>query len=121
MKKLVRIDFDNIGDKIDYYLFNQNFEKAQDISNSIKTTINASLHYIRDNFKEVTILLVGADDILFSSTDITLEKLEALRKFYLNKSNLTVSIGVGDNVREAIMNLKEAKVSGKNIIKGIQL
>jgi len=119
MRKLVRIDFDNIGDKIDYHLFNENFEKAQDISNIIKSTINSSLLYIQENFAEVNILLIGADDILFSSSSISREKLEVLKEFYSNKSSLTVSIGVGNNIKETMLNLKEAKVSGKNIIKGI--
>lgn len=119
MKKLVRIDFDNIGDKIDYYLFNEDFEKAQEISNIIKAAISESLLYIQDNFENVSILLIGADDILFSCTKVTLENLESLRIFYSEKSNLTVSIGVGNNIRETILNLKEAKVSGKNIIKGL--
>jgi hypothetical protein len=119
MKKLVRIDFDDIGDKIDYYLFNEDFEKAQEVSNVIKATIRDSLLYIRDNFEYVEILLIGADDILFSCTGINLEKLEALKKFYKDKSNLTVSIGFGNNIREVMLNLKEAKVSGKDIIKGL--
>jgi len=119
MKKLVRIDFDNIGDKIDYYLFTENFGKAQDVSNIIKATISESLFYIEANFKDVNILLIGADDILFSCATVNLEQLESLRIFYTKKSSLTVSIGVGNDIRETMLNLKEAKVSGKNIIKGV--
>lgn len=119
MKKLVRIDFDNIGDKIDYHLFNENFYKAQEISDIIKITISESLLYIQANFDSVEVLLVGADDILFSCAGIDLKQLESLRIFYTEKSNLTVSIGVGNNIRETMSNLKEAKVSGKDIIKGL--
>lgn len=119
MKNLVRIDFDNIGDKIDYYLFNEAFEKAQAISDIIKATIRESLFYIKDNFENVEILLIGADDILFSCTNVNFEKLDNLKKFYSEKSNLTVSIGVGNNIKETILSLKEAKVSGKNTIKGL--
>lgn len=119
MKKLVRIDFDNIGDKIDFYLFSENFLKAQEISDIIKTTISESLLYIRSKFDDVNILLIGADDILFSSASVNSERLELLKLFFTEKSNLTVSIGVGSDIRETMLNLKEAKVSGKNTIKGV--
>lgn len=119
MKKLVRIDFDNIGDKIDYHLINQEFEEAQHISDVIKLTISASLNFIKENFPDVKILLIGADDILFSTSEATYKNLDSLKEFYSNKTNLTVSIGVGNNIKETLINLKEAKVSGKNIIIGI--
>lgn len=119
MEKLVRIDFDNIGDKIDFYLFKNDFINAQEISNIIKNAINDSISYINTNFINTRVLLIGADDILFSCEDPTKKSLEELKMFYNEKTNLTVSIGVGKNIKEVILNLKEAKVSGKNIIIGI--
>lgn len=119
MKKLVRIDFDNIGDTIDYHLFHEAYKEAQEISDIIKATIIESLNYIQENFENVEILLIGADDILYSCDKLDVAGLESLKMFYLRKSNFTVSIGVGNNIKETLINLKEAKVSGKNTIKGI--
>lgn len=119
MEKLIRIDFDNIGDKIDYCLFNSEFENAQKISDIIKSSIKESLKYINENFKTSKILLIGADDILFSTINPTLGEIEKLKEFYFTKTGFTVSIGVGNNIKEAMSNLKEAKVSGKNLIIGL--
>lgn len=119
MVKLIRIDFDNIGDKIDFFLLNNKFEKAQEISNVIKLSIKEALLYINQNFNSPEILLIGADDILFSANDPEKKQIELFKDFFYEKTDLTVSIGVGNNIRETLLNLKEAKVSGRNIIKGI--
>lgn len=119
MKKIIRIDFDNIGDKIDFYLFQEDFKSAQEISDIIKIAINNSIVFIKDNFENSEILLVGADDVMFLCDNPNLNKLETLKDFYFENTGLTVSIGVGHNIKEVILNLKEAKVSGKNTIKGL--
>lgn len=119
MEKLIRIDFDNIGDKIDFFLYEDNFMEAQEISNSIKKSINEAINLIYKIFKNAKILLIGADDLLFSCHELKKEQLEVLMHFFFVNTNQTVSIGVGKDIREAMLNLKIAKVSGKNIIKGI--
>lgn len=119
MKKLIRIDFDNIGDKIDFFLYQDNFKAAQEISNIIKKSIKESINVIHSTFQNVEVLLIGADDLLFSCHKLEKQQLEILKEYYFVTTNLTVSIGVGNNIKEAMLNLKIAKVSGKNIIKGL--
>ncbi|MGV0924116.1 mCpol domain-containing protein [Empedobacter tilapiae] len=119
MRKLIRLDFDNIGEKIDYYLINEEYEKAQNVTDIIKSTINETITFIKTHFSEVEIYVVGADDILFLTVDPKEEQLVSLKDFIFKKSKFTVSIGVGNNIRETLINLMEAKVSGKNIFKGL--
>jgi GTP cyclohydrolase III len=119
MKKYVRLDCDNVSDQIECFLYNSETSKAQDLSNNIKGSINKTVAWIKQKFTDSEILLIGADDILFTSANITETDLDQIKNIFFQLSNLTISIGVGETIKESMQNLLIAKVSGKNKIIGI--
>lgn len=119
MKKYIRIDCDNVGDKIEHLLYNSETQKAQELNNNIKESLNKAVSWIKDTLEDGEILLVGADDILFTSKNITEVDFQYLKNIFFNLSNTTISIGVGDSIKSAMQNLLIAKVSGKNNIVGL--
>lgn len=113
----IRIDCDNVGDKIELALYNNDPQKAQKISDLIKDNIMWLI-------KELTlklnakILLIGSDDILceISGEFYNLEELEKIRLKFCEKANITLSIGIGNSIITSLINLNIAKISGKNKI-----
>ncbi|RKS03587.1 mCpol domain-containing protein [Flavobacterium sp. 102] len=113
----IRIDCDNVGDKIEFALYNDDPETAQKISDSIKINIK----WLIDNMNQISkgkVLLIGSDDILFETNEefFNIQKLENLRQEFFMKTNITLSIGVGISIIDALTNLNIAKISGKNRI-----
>lgn len=113
----IRLDCDNVGDKIEMALYNNEPEEAQKISDIIKLNIGWFTEQILDVFN-AKILLIGSDDILFTieKESFNLQKLDFLRIEFYKKSQISISIGIGNNIRESLTNLHIAKVSGKNKI-----
>lgn len=113
----IRLDADNIGDNIELNLLNSDYKKAQDIHNKIQTSMNHILEYI-GTLESVIILMRGCDDILFSieHSNYSLSILENIKSSFLNLSGFTLSIGAGKSLNESILNLRLAKLSGKNKI-----
>lgn len=54
-----------------------------------------------------------------ATQNINLQQVERLKDFYYQQSKFTVSIGVGNSINETMLNLRIAKVSGKNKVFGI--
>jgi hypothetical protein len=113
----IRIDCDNVGDKIEFALYNNDPKTAQEISDSIKTNIK----WLIENINQIStgkVLLIGSDDILFETNEefFNVEKLENLKQEFFIKTNITLSIGIGFSIVDALTNLKIAKISGKNKI-----
>lgn len=116
-KKFIRLDGDNIGDKIELCLLNENYKEAQ----QIHFVIQNSLLKIRDKIElvdSIEILMYGADDILFSmlEEDYNIDLLIEIREKFHKLSGFTLSIGVGNTILQAMNNLHKAKLLGKNLI-----
>ena len=115
MYKFVRLDADNIGDKIELELLLGNPLTAQEIHNSVQ----AALHSIKEAIiqKEgVETLMYGSDDILlrFNLESYELGFVEQIRKLFHQLTSFTLSAGIGDTLQQAITSLIQAKLSGKN-------
>jgi hypothetical protein len=111
----IRLDCDNVGDKIEYALFNEKPESAQNISNSIKKNIKLTIK----NFKKELnseLLLEGSDDLLLKIEYkyFSLVKIEKIKSEFYKNTGVTLSIGIGKTIIDSLVYLKIAKVSGKN-------
>jgi len=113
----IRIDCDNVGDKIEFALYNNAHNEAQRISDKIKDNITWLIRKVVEEFS-AEILLIGSDDILFKINEFffDIHKIEELRQEFYKRSNITLSIGIGNTTRQSHINLKIAKVSGKDKI-----
>lgn len=116
-KFYIRIDCDNVGDKIEFSLYNHDPKSAQDISDSIKENIKWLIEKVRNKL-DGELLLLGSDDILYSTDKdhFNLNELENIRQEFADRMNITLSIGVGKSITDAMVNMKIAKISGKNTI-----
>jgi len=116
-KVYIRIDVDNAGDEIELALMNSDYKKAQSVHYKIQENINLVLNKIKVN-DSIVILMTGCDDILFSieKKDYELQFLEKLKKDFLSNSGFSLSIGVGNSIKECMLNLRIAKISGKDKI-----
>lgn len=116
-QKFIRLDADNVGDKIELSLLNNDIAKAKSIHNSIRESMKTLLEKIT-NQGDMEIIMVGCDDILIKMEASNYKKsfLEELMIIFNGISDCTISVGVGNNLHEALLNLNKAKLSGKNII-----
>lgn len=115
----IRLDVDNAGDSIELALLNSDYINAQNIHNRIQNNIDLVFKKLQDN-NSVTILMKGCDDILFSINEENYDYtfLKNLKNEFNLHSNFTLSIGIGDSINESMLNLRKAKISGKNKIVG---
>lgn len=113
----IRLDGDNIGDKIELFLLENDWDAAQRVHNKVQEGVKDLVKYIQ-NIQSANLLMVGCDDIFFSVERHMFNKAmvkDLQQKFFLS-TQFTLSIGVGDSPLDAINNLRKAKLSGKNKI-----
>ena len=113
----IRLDVDNAGDSIELALLKSDYEKAQNIHNKIQENINSILATIQEHNSN-TVLMKGCDDILYSieKNEYDFKFLEKIKDKFKLKSGFSLSIGVGFSIAECMLNLRIAKVSGKDKI-----
>ena len=118
-KVFIRIDVDRVGDSIELALLKLDYEKAQAIHDGVQNSIDKILEKIKLN-KCASVLMKGCDDILFSfsKNDFESSFLKNLKNDFEKDSDFTLSVGIGASLGEALLNLRIAKVSGKNKIVG---
>ncbi len=111
----IRLDVDNAGDSIELALLKADYIRAQIIHNQIQKNIDFVLEKIK--FSNTAIILMkGCDDILISTNEYNSTFWEELKSQFKLKSGFTLSIGVGYSIPECMLNLRIAKVSGKDKI-----
>jgi hypothetical protein len=113
----IRLDVDNVGDSIELALLKSDYGKAQSVHNKIQENINSILVTIQRHTSCV-VLMKGCDDILYSidKNEYNFKFLEKIKEEFRLKSGFSLSIGVGFTIAECMLNLRIAKVSGKDII-----
>jgi hypothetical protein len=113
----IRLDVDNAGDSIELALLKDDYKQAQKTHNLIQENINFISEKIK-NRNTTTILMKGCDDILVSTddSDFSMTFWKELKNEFKLKSGFTLSIGIGNSINECMLNLRIAKVSGKDKI-----
>lgn len=113
----IRLDADNVGDKIEYLLLEGNIIEANRVHLSIQNSIKELVKTITKT-PGYEILMVGCDDILMkvNSKLIDIKFLDGINDHFFQETGFTLSIGIGLNINEAMLNLRKAKLLGKNRI-----
>lgn len=117
MDIFIRLDADNIGDAIELALINNDISSANLIHQKVQDGIKKIEKELVEN-KYCTILMQGCDDILFQTKKEHYSEaiLINLKEKFLKQSGYTISIGAAYSLQEALINLRKAKLSGKNVI-----
>jgi GTP cyclohydrolase III len=116
----IAIDGDDVGHKLEYYMLIND----QSTLNKFSTAFSNSMNWLEDKLStdfSATVIFTGGDNLLArldaNAPNNLPEILELLRLEFSNKSQSTLSIGIGRSPREAYLALKLAKASGKNCIR----
>jgi len=115
--RYIRLDIDNVGDKIELALLDEDIDKANAIHQSVQAGMNRLRQEI-ESHANYSILMAGCDDllILYKSESEDVSFLSTLKELFQSETSFTMSMGIGENLQEALMNLRKAKYLGKNII-----
>ena len=110
------VDGDDVGHRLEYLML---MNEREAITKFSKTFLEAMIRLENKLVKDFDALIVftGGDNLLASLNDLPTEVIEALRSEFAKRSNTTLSIGLGENPRQAYFALKLAKTSGKNCIR----
>lgn len=111
----IRLDGDQIGDKIELLLLENDWLKAQEIHDRVQNSMKLLVKFIK-KIPSSNLLMVGCDDILFSIKKESFNPLITLclQEIFLKNTQFTISVGVGKSANSAINNLRKAKLSGRN-------
>lgn len=116
MKKLyISVDGDDVGSRLEYLILSGALGELQEFSTNYKK----AMAWLKDELRshlDATIIFDGGDSLLATIPELLFDKqlVESIRHRYLQESERTISIGIGNNSRDAYVALKIAKASGKN-------
>ena len=113
--KYLFFDGDNVGITIERFLMSGDLESAKKLSNGINHSILLITEYLK-SLHNVEIILIGGDDILIK-VNLVSEEGEIVNKItdiFKKNTELTMSCGIGNDIKESIFNLHIAKLFGKN-------
>lgn len=115
----IYFDGDDIGNHLELLLLDGKLEMANKFSQKVITAMS-ELQKSLKQISDVKIHLCGGDDLIgeFSKSVISVEDIELLRKKFESQSGVTISAGIGQTIEIALMNLRRAKLSGKNLLVG---
>ncbi|WP_109300595.1 mCpol domain-containing protein [Aquimarina sp. AU474] len=113
----IRLDVDNAGDSIELALLKSDPKKAQRVHDSIQENINLIVEMIHEKHTR-TVLMKGSDDILFSvnKNEFDINFLKKIKSEFKLRTGFSISIGIGSTITQCLLNLRIAKVSGKDKI-----
>jgi GTP cyclohydrolase III len=116
MKSLfLAADGDDVGRKIEFLIVTNQMEMLSEFFCSFQSAMFWLSEKLKDEF-DAKIIFNGGDNLLadLQVNEEQLEELENLRVEFSNRSNATLSFGIGINPRQAYFALKLAKASGKD-------
>lgn len=111
--KFAFFDGDNVGNSIEILLIEGKLLAARNLSENINTAIIEIKDYLTGKGE---VLIAGGDDILAKLEDDEkfINTIETVREIFNQRTGLTISCGIGRDLKSAIYNLGIAKLYGKN-------
>lgn len=112
------IDGDDVGRRLEYFTITNNMQDLSEFSTAFKDAM-CWLENIITHDLNATIIFSGGDNLLakLQLNDATKISIDRLRLEFAQRAPATLSIGLGDEPRQAYLALKLAKASGKNCVK----
>lgn len=119
METFIHIDGDNIGNHIELLLMDGKLADAQVLSRKIQKAFDS----IKENLQlelDAVIHIFAGDDLILTTKKSNVREIinNICGMFYIN-TGLTLSVGVGNSIESALLNLRRAKISGRNKIVGL--
>ena len=113
------LDGDDVSNAIEILLIENKVSEAIELSENIKTAFSEIEKLLKSKL-EIEIIIIGGDDLLFqyNSNRYDINLIEEVRNTFTNKTGISMSCGIGENIQKSIQNLYLAKLYGKNQIKG---
>lgn len=111
------IDGDDVGHRLEYLMLVNEREALIEFSTGFQAAMDWLKRKLISDFK-ATIIFSGGDNLLaiLRVDNPSIEVLETLRTEFAERAHSTLSMGLGENLRQAYFALKLAKTSGKNCI-----
>lgn len=115
----IYLDGDDIGSHLELLLLDEKLDEATEFSESI-TEAMVELRKSFEQIVDLKIRLFGGDDLIAEFSDSSLSAIEInhFRKNFEFRCGVTISAGIGISVKDALSNLRRAKLSGKNRLVG---
>jgi hypothetical protein len=112
------IDGDDVGHRLEYLMLTNNSRELSEFSSLFQSAMDWLKEELVHDL-QATVIFSGGDNLLaiLHSDDVPAEALRTLSVRFAEKADCTLSIGLGQNPREAYFALKLAKTSGKNCIR----
>lgn len=108
------LDGDSIGDRLELLLLDENLEGAVKLQEDVRWAMKA-LQEQADTSNQIEMLMVGCDEILGRAPlNEAIKFVELARQRFLDETGFSMSAGVGNSLRDALDNLRRAKLLGKN-------
>jgi hypothetical protein len=105
-------DGNNIRDRVDHLLLNDDLEALKNVSQCIINAINAMKDYAVSKM-DAEIIIAGGDDIFFrmKRSDYRKTDVNILASIFQDMTGCTFSFGIGETVEDAFVDLRRAKAS----------
>lgn len=110
------VDGDDVGHRLEYLMLINEREAITEFSKTFQGAMIWLENKLVDDFG-ATIVFSGGDNLLACLNILPAEAIEALRIEFTERANSTLSVGLGENPRQAYFALKLAKTSGKNCVR----
>jgi len=113
----IHLDGDGIGDRLELLLLDNKIKEAAELSNKVSLAME-EIRATLNSISGARIIFLGGDDVVavIPNKCQNIEKVEEIRKRFLQETGCTISGGIGTKASDALNQLRRAKLSGKDKI-----
>ena len=117
---IIYFDGDDVSSALELFLLNGDLAEAREYSESLSRASALIRDYLAAE-PGVEIMMAGGDDLVvyLRRESAAPELIERMRKAFREECGRSMSVGVGSDSREAAINLRRAKLMGRNRVVGV--
>lgn len=106
-KRFYALDGDNVGQKLEYYIIQDDLAGVASFSVSVSEALKAIREKL--NLLDREIIFLAGDGMLFERSTFSEQELRTVQQDFQDATGCTLSVGVGGTALQALLALKEAK------------